>query len=330
MPVAVGVEEEVGMSLVSRNDHFVPAFYLIKFTDTGKRNGQLWQFDGVNGSTTVGRPKALGKALDYHTVEIDGQPPDFLEKHFSKIESAGSRVMRAIDESGRLPSRKSELADFMMFVALSYYRGPQHRHFLTTFYDETETLKIRIALSDPALWDHYVRACIKHGIPYPVGTYHELNILYRRDEATFPIQNPGQIHTVSMTESLEWLFNTLMNRRWGIEIATDPGDFFITSDTPASVTWIDPKDYSLGPCGLGYSRTEVALPLSKRMALVGRFDDVPDSKEADGNRVAAINFATAHAAHRFVYGPIDDFVFMPPDGVWYTVDDWFAYRTRTR
>jgi len=306
------------MSQVSREDHFVPRFYLVGFTDTGRRDGKLWQFDRVDGTTTPGVAKKLGRERDYHTVDIEGHPPDIVESLFGKIENVAAPLLRTVIETRQLPSTRQSLADLMMFVALSYSRGLQYRQVLSSFHNQVETMKIRMALMSPELWGKYVRACEKKGLDYPRESYKELARLYRQDEAEIEVSNMGHIHTTGIVTSLQGVFELLVHRNWGLEIVDNPDDFFITSDSPATLTWLDPTADRLGPPSLISSMSEVVLPIHKSMALVGRYEPIPTTARGDGDRVAAINAATAQFAHRFVYSPHDDFVWMVPSGAWMT------------
>lgn len=318
------------MSQVSREDHFVPRFYLVGFTDTGGRKGKLWQFDGADGTKTADVAKKLGRERDYHTVDIEGHPPDVVESLFGKIENVAAPLLRTVIETQQLPSTRRDRADLMMFVALSYPRGLQFRQVLTSFHNQVETMKIRMALISPEFWEKYVRACEKNGLDYPQGSYEELARLYRQDEAEVEVANMGHIHTTGIVKALEGVTDLLMRRNWGLEITDNPDDFYVTSDSPATLSWISPDDDRMGPPGLISSVSEVVLPIHKSMALVGRYEHIPTAVRVDGDRVAAINAATARFAHRFVYSPHDDFVWKGPNGAWMTSAEWFGYRRANR
>src|SRR5688572_21486141 len=98
--------------------HFVPRSYLSNFTDTagapGKRAG-LWQVDLAERQYKRLTVDAVAARTDYYTVQIDGQPDNFIEEMFSEIEGKAIAVIRAVSESLSLPaeSESGTLADFM-------------------------------------------------------------------------------------------------------------------------------------------------------------------------------------------------------------------------
>ena len=75
------------------------------------------------------------------------------------------------------------------------------------------------------------------------------------------------------------------------------------------------------PPGFMEEDSEVTIPLSKQLALYGRFDSKERTEEATGRIVGEINTRTASAAKRFIYSPEEDFVCRGIDGHLYWAAD---------
>ena len=67
------------MGQVSRRHHFVPKFYLARFTDTGTSDGRVWVLDPRAGRPFLERPKNIAWERDFNRVDVAGQAPDVLE-----------------------------------------------------------------------------------------------------------------------------------------------------------------------------------------------------------------------------------------------------------
>ena len=90
----------VRMDEISRNHHFVSAFYFAGFTDTGTKRGDLYVFDVRNNRVFPEKPKNIACELDFNLVTVDGQSSDVVERGFAKFESTAALVIRQIrDES---------------------------------------------------------------------------------------------------------------------------------------------------------------------------------------------------------------------------------------
>jgi hypothetical protein len=319
------------MNQISRQDHFVPSFYLVGFSDSGKRKGQVWQFDSVEGTVSPHLSKAIGKELDYHTVRIAGSDSDGAEKLFSKIEGIAAPILKVIAATRRLPSDRTELGNIMMFVALSYFRGPRDRQFNESSLTKIETMRIRMCLMSPERWAKYVAWCEQEGKWYPQGTFEELSQRFRVEEESVQIGNASELHTANIVGMLVWICDQFKLRYWGIEYIDTPSDFFITSDSPSAVAWTDRSEFDrFGSCGLHRSRSEVLFPLTKQVALVGRDTPVPESSHVSSDRVASINGITAGFAHRFLYGPAEDFLAQDNAGNRTSSASWFKWKKETR
>ena len=95
------------MAQVAKDHHFVPVCYLAAFTDTGTEDGRLYVFDFEVGRFFRRRPRNVAFEKHFNRVEIDGQPPDTLEKAFGQFEGQAISVVRSICSEGDLPPRRA-------------------------------------------------------------------------------------------------------------------------------------------------------------------------------------------------------------------------------
>jgi hypothetical protein len=74
--------------------HYVPSFYLKRFTVTGRDNGPLYVFEKQTGTwlPDPSTPKAEAKEPHLNTLEIAGVKQHYVEKFLDVIESEASDV----------------------------------------------------------------------------------------------------------------------------------------------------------------------------------------------------------------------------------------------
>src|SRR5258707_736763 len=123
-----------------------------------------------------------------------------------------------------------------------------------------------------------------------------------------------------MLNSANLITDLLIRRNWIIVMA-DGGEF-VCSDNPIGLSWSKP----VGPFspGFGLSGTEVSVPLSKSVGLIGIFETPKyevASLRAEG--VASFNNKAIGRATRFIYSPRDDFSWRPDTGEVANRQDYF-------
>jgi hypothetical protein len=87
---------------------------------------------------------------------------------------------------------------------------------------------------------------------------------------------------------------------------------FVCSDNPVGLVWTDPEQPDCPP-GFGVLGTDVTVPLTKSLALLGRFEPGPGDIVATTELVAAINSRTMMRATQ-VYMPREAVLWTKPDG----------------
>ena len=74
------------MSNTSRNNHYIPQFYLKGFLDPNLSKEQLCVIDKIEKRHFVTSPRNVGSQRDFNRVDIPGKPIDTVEKSLSEIE----------------------------------------------------------------------------------------------------------------------------------------------------------------------------------------------------------------------------------------------------
>lgn len=108
-----------------KDHHYVPQFYLEKFSIEGSDPPKFW-VHSANRESRQSKPKNEAFQRELHTIYPVGSPPDrSLEKDFSKIEGIHAAVLKEILEKGGAQSlTKQERQTFAEYVGLQIVRTP--------------------------------------------------------------------------------------------------------------------------------------------------------------------------------------------------------------
>jgi hypothetical protein len=167
----------------------------------------------------------------------------------------------------------------------------------------------------------------RQGKPRPVSPkYALLKHLMTGGDLDLRAASAAEIHTASVLSFLFRFAFDMWGHRWSLLVSDGTVDF-VASDSPCSKLLPRlPTDEAPLPSLLAPA-LEVALPISRSLALIGTHDEVAAKSIADGGLVADINFRTMIAASRFVYASTPDFVFlMPGDRAYRASERWDEIR----
>jgi len=101
-----------------------------------------------------------------------------------------------------------------------------------------------------------------------------------------------------MLEGAQAIFPLLLQRRWSVLLS--PAGRFVCSDRPVVVVFTRPKPPIWAP-GFGLPDTEVTVPISKNVMLVGSWDGVPATISLTYRQIARYNSRTIQHASRFAF-----------------------------
>ena len=287
------------MKNVARNHHFVAQGYLAGFTDDGTRHGKLTVFDLDSRRVFRTGPRNVAAKRDFNRVDLEGRPPDDLERSLGDFEGEAIPAIRRVQERGG-PLTDDALNHVVSLMTLLVAHNPRFRRAVNTARRHEVRIIGDILTSDRRVYEHHVAEAKREGfIPEHMDVpFEEMAEFIRADQYTVE---------VSTTESLSLefgvfksIFDTLASRWWSLVIAGPDAPDFVTCDHPVAVVF---KDQTMrGPIGYGLPGTEVSFPLGPRHAVVGMLEDplVPQVTARAGE-VAALNSRTLYHADRQLY-----------------------------
>jgi hypothetical protein len=237
-------------------------------------------------------------------MDVDGQDPFALEKDFSNIEGATKTVIDHIVANKTLPDTKG-MADLLSFVGLLAVRTPGFRNQISDFSEEIGKGILNLVAADKDRFEKYrarMRAAGLNGHDHV--TYEEFVEFLKKDQ--FTIETGQNVQLDLMLRSAAHITDLLVVRTWSI--VTPKEGHFVTSDNPVGLMWTIPMGTGWYPPGFGLSGTQVTVPLTKKVGIVGMFEKMSGSVIAlDEKSVATFNNGTLARAERFVYSPSENF-----------------------
>ncbi|MBZ0102684.1 MAG: DUF4238 domain-containing protein, partial [Thermoanaerobaculia bacterium] len=282
---------------VARAHHYVPGFYLAGFTPSGRRDDFLWVHDRQEGRQFRARPDATGFENDFYRVDLDGLPPDAVERDvLARFDDEGADVLARIARDRALPTGK-ELEALVRFIAISIVRTPGFRKFFLRSKEEMARFHLRFTLAHPQAYEAFKKDMEREGKPIREEMNRETLLAFIDEPSRYQIVFDPIVAIRNLLEMHEALFPVIAARTWSLFEAGE--DDFIASDNPVSVVATSPD---AGPFfGFGVKETEITFPLSRSLALVGSFHDQGVVSRIERKLVGLLNRRTLDSAQRFVY-----------------------------
>ena len=276
------------MAQVAKDHHFVPVCYLAAFTDTGTEDGRLYVFDFEVGRFFRQRPRNVAFEKHFNRVEIDGQPPDTLEKAFGQFEGQAISVVRSICSEGDLPPDE-QLSFVLNLIALLAVRNPRGRRSMTAARQRTTRIIGDLLVSDRRIYEREAASAREAGfVSGPDVPYEKMKELIERDEYTIDI--PTDTHLDTELRVFQKILNGLGSRYWSILVAAPDAPDFITCDHPANLV---PK--------------QMVFPLDPRTAVVAaRENPMPRRIVLNPKGIAEVNARIVEQADRQIYSHTTD------------------------
>lgn len=166
------------------------------------------------------------------------------------------------------------------------------------------------AVANRRRWESQKRKAAEAGVEGAADlTYEEITEFVERGGYTIAAPTTGYVE--QELKSLMTVYKLLNRRSWIVARAERGSGGFATSDRPVTLCG-DDKEMEGGfyPPGFGLQGTSVFCPLSKSLAIRGRFDDRVDAIELPADAVAGINSRTIFYADRRIYVENDRFRFL--------------------
>jgi len=293
-----------------KRHHYVPRFYLAGFTKSGTVDGDLFVLDQRQrkrwGPVS---PASVAYGNDFYKIDVrPDADPMVIEKTFgAEVESECSKVIRAVIEQECLPTGTDH--DILLnFVALMAVRVPAIRNIISAFVDDVTKDLTRTVLMNEEGWQQFKRNCEAGGEKVDC-TWQEMKAFVDGDDYTVDLDRSW--HVGVMLDAGSKLIPVLARRNWSIWITKDDAPDLICSDRPVCLTWYMSQPPPLPP-GFAVPGTTVIMPINRRIAIAGTFEDQPSEATLDSNDVAVVNRSTREYANQ-IYSAEPDFVWAMTD-----------------
>lgn len=298
------------MVSIARRHHYLPQAYLAGFTDTGTKDGRFYVLDADSGACFRTSPKNVAVELDFNRVDIEGKPPDVIEKSLSGFEDIATQAIRKVNCAGTFPNDE-DFSWIINLLCLIAVRNPQRRKLL----NRSRELGIRVIddllMSDEKIWAHHLKKAQEAGY---IG---EINISfeeYKRsiEEGEYKIEFTPESNLRIELRTFDKILQILAQRIWSLLVAPINGPEFICSDHPIALTW--KKSGKGGPIGYGLKNTEVFFPFGPRTGFYGVYEDtLHPVVNMKPTQVALMNTRVADSAERHVFSA-KEFFFLLVEG----------------
>ena len=283
-------------------------FYLAGFTKSGTEDGELYVLDQRQRRQWKSTPAKSAYQKGFHTIatKADGDPM-VVERTLGEIESKCSRVIRHVIDDRKLPDG-DDLDILVNFVALMAVRVPAIRSTISGFIDTVSKKVTRAMLGSERGWQQFKRAYEASGQEADF-TREEMKAFVDSDDYTVNFDQSW--HVGMMLELGSVLVPALVQRKWSIWIAEDEAPDLICSDRSVCLMWYTSEPPPLPP-GFAHHETAVIMPISRRIAIAGTFEDHPPRSMLDRHDVATVNRSTREYANQ-LYSSEPDFVWAMTD-----------------
>lgn len=249
----------------------------------------------------------------------DGSDPFALEKEFSKIEGGASSAIDHILKTEKLPA--VEPMEFLLsFIGLLAVRTPAYRKKIGGFNEDVAKMVMDVACADEQRFEITKNRLIAEGRDVGDISYEDMREFIDGDKYT--VETHQNEHLTTMLTSASTITDCLLPRKWTVVLAKGE---FICSDNPVGLNWSKPPEGAWQSPGFGLEGTEVTIPLSKGVALIGTFENLKyETATLDAIGVATFNNKSISRAERFIYGPGENFEWRQEDGKVVGVKEYFA------
>ena len=292
--------------------HYFSKFYVKGFVAPGKK--QLVRINLNTGEIRDKSPRAVGGADHFNTVRIDGVAPDAVESSYAEFETRAGAAIKRVCEKNLFEGDDRILV--LNLVALFGVRSPHMRSHFTEARRQMVEKMLDVAFATEERWKQEMERLRRSG--YEVNddvTYEDVVRFLRPENHTFSVNNEEHIRTE--VRLVDTVLECLEKRSWRMIRTTEEIGWFVTTDNPVGLAWLDPETVpaihrnSPGHCLKG---TWLYFPLRKDCALVGFFGGRDEVIAADRRLVALMNCHLMTLSQGEVYSPTRDFYWLPEDG----------------
>jgi Protein of unknown function (DUF4238) len=264
---------------IARIHHYVPQIYLTGFAND---KDQCFVVDASTRKSFTSSTANIAAERDYNTIEVQGVPADALERELGKLEGVIAPGIKCIRETASFGENGKDREDIINLIALLAVRNPRTRNDMGKLYTELLQAMVAMPFEDSARWDAVVEQ-LKAAGQWPEGAAVDFDGYKKFVEENKDKLKPHQNFTLEMElGAIEEMYAHFDARKWRILKAKNDSGGFVTTDHPVCVHRPGGLNYGqqFAP-GLGLSDRDILLPLSSKVALMGRLEGDEDVTEVD-------------------------------------------------
>lgn len=283
--------------------HYVPEHVLKNFANP---SGLLHHIDRHTGNRRQDIPRNIGFIRDFYLV--DEEDPNTIENGFSRFETKAAPVIQSIVDTQRFPDKKEDIQTLGYFIALQSARVPATREMISRPMHRTDRIMASMMQDSEPLYKHNAHQI---GVDPDKLPWQEFRWM---DLETF-------VRPISTEQFVEHSFNIantigkfVSKRLWTLVHSKEPDERFVVSDDPVVLWWKRGIDQKLPP-GHAHANSEVTVPLSSNVALIGTYERFQLPDEAMRQFVAWTNYKTIYMGRHFVAADDDHFLLLHNDEI---------------
>ena len=296
-----------------RRHHLVPRSFLAGFT-LPRTPEQLWVVDTKRIKHFRANIKDLTTDKDFYRITpVEGGDPFAIEKLLGEIETKALPIIRRIDDTGVMPIGEDR-EHLMMFLALLRVRVRYFRSQLDGFLTDIHKRVLGIAMATRERWEGAVAQARGSVQPVHDPDYEIFKKLLEEDGLSIEIDRNMLIK--SMLDAVNGLYPWLMRRHWIVhQTGKREGPWFVCTDEPMTLAWVDEKAHGMWPPGFGLKGTVVTVPLSRSTLLQGWMPgdvtgELNEAMPTDPQYVAFFNHRIISLAGDQIYAPTKDVLWL--------------------
>lgn len=306
----------------SRKHHYIPRFYLTGFTQNNDPKDKLWVIDQQDIKQFKAAPSKIAFETDFYRVDLPDVELDAFEQGLAYFESKAADVIKRILSLNKIQD-SNDFNILINFIALIIARVPERRERTNSWAKDLSKMTLNMICATEETYIHHMKKAnidVSHADFVP---YEQMKNFLKKDKYT--VEFDRHTHLKNMIITTDTLIPLLAQRNWALIRNTNSNHPFICSDNPACLTWTRPDSGFYSP-GFGLRNTEITLPLTKELFLIGRFEPlIPYTTVNKVKQIAALNSRTGMHATRFVYSMKQNFPWLTNNDTIAGVKDLFRY-----
>ncbi|QJD84254.1 DUF4238 domain-containing protein [Cohnella herbarum] len=247
-------------------------------------------------------------------MDLPDTKPDAIEDVFAYVEDNVAPIIKEVCNSHEIPDGVEDYNWLINYISLLAERTPARRKVYKKPMVDIAKRMSQMMLATPERFESIKLRMKENGVEDDDKvSYEDLRKFIFEENYTISFDN--NTHVNNLLTAIDVIIPILGDRNWTVAyVPPEVGDF-ICSDNPVSLHWTTQKERGIWSSpGHGLRETEVSIPLSSRIMLLGRFEMLPPSIVISSKRnLAILNSYTGMYADRFIYSKENDFVWFKRD-----------------